>query len=182
MWKTEIRSMKNALQVVIGTEALPKQVLLTLLNEVEGILNAKPLGYVTSDIADPDPVTLSMLLMGWRDVSLPQVTYAPTSVTKKRCQHSQLMADHFWAQFIRNYLPTLQVQQKWQQPAENLTLDSVVLIVDPQLPRSSWSVGKVVKVDTSPDGCIGSAEVDVNGQTYRHPVARLVPLPAIPDD
>lgn len=143
-WEREISSIKNALQVVIGTEALPEEVLLTLLIEVEGILNVKPLGYVTSDIADPDPVTPSMLLMGWRDTSLPQVTYAPTSVTKRRWQHSQTIVDHFWSQFIKSYLPTLQVWHKWQQPAENIALDSVVMIVDPQLPHGSWPVGKVI--------------------------------------
>lgn len=39
----EIRSIKNALRVVIGTEALREEVLHPILIEVEGILNAKPL-------------------------------------------------------------------------------------------------------------------------------------------
>lgn len=43
--------------------------------EVESILNAKPLGYVSSDVADLDPVTPNLLLMGRRDASLPQVLY-----------------------------------------------------------------------------------------------------------
>lgn len=41
---------------------------------VEGILNAKRLGYVYADFADSDPVTSSMLLMGQWDASLPQVS------------------------------------------------------------------------------------------------------------
>lgn len=32
------------------------------LVEVEGILNSKPLGYATFDIADPNPITLNLLL------------------------------------------------------------------------------------------------------------------------
>lgn len=46
----EIRSVKRALQVVLGAQAVPEDVLLTVLIEVEGILNAKPLGYVSSDV------------------------------------------------------------------------------------------------------------------------------------
>lgn len=182
IWEREIRSTKTALQVVIGTEALPEEVLLTLLIEVEGMLNAKPLGYVSADAADPDPVTPSMLLMGRRDASLPQVSYAPTAVTRKRWRHSQMMADHFWSRFIKNYLPNLQVRQKWQQPTDNLTEGTVVMIVDSQMPRASWPVGKVVKVNTSPDGCVRSADVKISGRTYLRPVARLVQLPEIPDD
>lgn len=57
----EIRYTRNALGLIIGTEALLEIVLLTLLTEVEGILNAKLLRYMTSDIADPDPAMPSML-------------------------------------------------------------------------------------------------------------------------
>lgn len=63
-WEREIQSVKRALQVVIGTQPLHDDVLLTFLIKVEGILNEKPLGYVSSDLADPDPVTPNMLLLG----------------------------------------------------------------------------------------------------------------------
>ena len=52
-----------------------EEVLRTVLLEVESILNSRPLGYVSTDMADPDPVTPNSLLMGWLDSSLPQVIY-----------------------------------------------------------------------------------------------------------
>lgn len=180
-WEREIQSVKKALQVVVGQQSLHEDVLLTLLIEVEGILNAKPLGYVSSDIADPDPVTPNMLLMGRRDASLPQVSYAPDTLTR-RWRHCQMMVDHFWAQFLRHYLPSLQVRQKWRRPTSDLVLGTVAMIVDPQLPRAQWPTGKIVKVIESADGRVRSAEVRVGKKTYLRPVARLVQLPAIPDD
>lgn len=57
-----------ALKVVLKEQTVPKTVLRTILTEVEGIL-AKPLGYVFSDIADTDPITPSILLMGLNDTS-----------------------------------------------------------------------------------------------------------------
>lgn len=182
IWEREIRSVKRALQVVVGAQALSEDVLLTVLVEVEGILNSKPLGYVSSDIADPDPVTPNMLLMGRRDASLPQVCYALDSLTKRRWRHSQMMADHFWSQFTRNYLPSLQVRQKWQKASDNLSPDAVVMIVDPQLPRACWPIGKVVKRNISADGNVRSAEVKVKDKVYMRPVARLVQLPPIQDE
>ena len=181
-WEREIQSVKKALQVVIGAQSLQEEVLLTVLIEVEGILNSKPLGYVSSDVGDPDPVTPNMLLMGRRDASLPQVSYAPDPLTRRRWRHCQMMVDHFWTQFIRSYLPSLQVRQKWHQPTDDLLQDTVVMIVDPQLPRAHWPVGKVVRLNASADGCIRSAEVQVGDKTYLRPVARLVRLPAVPDD
>lgn len=44
--------------------AVLKLVLSTILTEVKGILNAKPLGCVSVDAADPGPVTLHVLHMG----------------------------------------------------------------------------------------------------------------------
>ncbi|KAL3049857.1 hypothetical protein OYC64_012009 [Pagothenia borchgrevinki] len=181
-WEGEIQSVKKALQVVIGTQSLQGEVLLTLLVEVKGILNAKPLGYVSSDLADPDPVTPSMLLMGRRDASLQQVSYATDTLSKRRWRHCQMMVYHFWVQFIRSYLPSLQVRQKWRQHTDGLLQGTVVMIVDPQLPRAHWPVGRVVKLNASADGCIRSAEVQVRDKTYLRPVARLVQLPALPDD
>ncbi|TWW53147.1 hypothetical protein D4764_0275540, partial [Takifugu flavidus] len=159
IWEREIRSVKRALQVVIGAQAVPENVLLTVLIEVEGILNAKPLGYVSSDVADPDPVTPSMLLMGRRDASLPQVSYVPDAITRRRWRQNQMIADHFWSRFIKGYLPTLQVRQKWRIPTSNLEIGTVVMIVDPQLQRAQWPVGKIVNLNVSEDGYIRAAEV-----------------------
>ena len=63
-WELEIKSVKMALYVALGKQPTTEAVLYTVLVEVECILNSKPLGYVSSDLADPDPVTPNMLLMG----------------------------------------------------------------------------------------------------------------------
>lgn len=67
-----------ALRIVIGAQTVTEEVLKTALIEIQGILNAKPLGYVSSDIADPDPVTPNYFLMGRTDASLPH----PKSFTR----------------------------------------------------------------------------------------------------
>lgn len=64
VWEREIKSVKNALRVVLGSQTVPESVLQTVLIEVEGILNSKPLGYLSADATDPDPVRPNLLLMG----------------------------------------------------------------------------------------------------------------------
>lgn len=58
----------------------------------------------------------------------------------------------------------------------------VVMVVDPQMPRALWPIGHVIKTHRSPDGHVRSADVDIKGQIYTRPVARLVILPALPDN
>lgn len=60
--------MKNALRVAVGPQLVSEEVLATVLIEVEGILHSKPLGYTSSDVANLDPITPNILLMGWRDL------------------------------------------------------------------------------------------------------------------
>lgn len=48
-------------------------------------LKSKPLGYVSSDVADLDPVILNLLLIGWQDASFLLAVYANSQLIGKRC-------------------------------------------------------------------------------------------------
>ena len=117
VWEREIRAVKTALRVILGKQTTSKAVLQTVLIEVEGIMNSKPLGYLSSNAADPDPVTPNLLLMGRRDASLPQAMFANSKLLGRRkwC-HSQMLADHFWTWFIHDYLPTTQRKMAERSP------------------------------------------------------------------
>ena len=181
VWEREVRSVKAGLRVVIGTQSVTEEVLHTVLVEVEGILNSKPLGYVSSDVADPDPVTPNMLLMGRRDASLPQAEYVPDGLSKRRWRHCQVVLDQFWRCFVQRYLSDLQSRQKWRRGNEDLKVGTVVMVVDRNLPRAYWPIGRIASVVRSDDGHVRSAEVKIGDRSYQRPVAKLVPLPELPD-
>ncbi|KAL7841401.1 hypothetical protein SRHO_G00250920 [Serrasalmus rhombeus] len=153
VWEREIRSIKEALYKTVGEQPVQEEILQTVLLEVESILNSRPLGYVSSDIADTDPVTHNLLLMGRLDSALPQVIY-PQSVkfSQRKWRHAQVLADQFWSAFIRHYLPSLQARVKWFKSSPGIPVGVVVLVVDPQQPRVQWPIGKIVKVHPSRDG------------------------------
>ncbi|GAA6085477.1 uncharacterized protein LOC113069085 [Tachysurus ichikawai] len=49
-WEREVKSVKIALRVILREQVVPEPALQTLLVEVEGILNTKPLGYSKSEV------------------------------------------------------------------------------------------------------------------------------------
>ncbi len=56
-WEREIRSIKTALNATINAQTVTEEMLNTILIDIEGILNLKPLGYFSSVLAEPDPIT-----------------------------------------------------------------------------------------------------------------------------
>lgn len=179
-WEREIRSLKQALTATIGAQSVTFEVLQTVLVEIEGILNSKPLGYTSSDIADLDPITPNSLLMGRPDSTLPPVVYPESElISRRRWRHSQVLADHFWRHFLRFYLPGLQTRQKWQGDISDIQVGTTVMIVDPQLPRALWPVGRVSEVFPGADGRVRTANIKVGEKTYTRPIARIVQLPSI---
>lgn len=61
-----------------------------------------------------------------------------------------------------------------------LKVGDVVTIVDPQLPRALWPVGKVTQVFPSLDRRVRAVNIEVKGKTW--PVARLIQFPALPEN
>ena len=166
-WEREIKSVKMALYVALGKQSTTDTNLHTVLVEVEGILNSKPLGYVSSDLADTDPVTPNMLLMGRPDSSLPQAIHSSRELHgRRKWHHSQILADHFWTAFIWHYLPKLQTRKKWKSDKVNLDSSQVVLIVDSQYPRPSWPIKRITEIYPGKDGKVRSASSSKVGSTY----------------
>ncbi|XP_046347391.2 uncharacterized protein LOC124128018 [Haliotis rufescens] len=183
VWEREIKSVKYGLRVALGDQTVTEPVLRTILAEVAGILNSKPLAYISSDVRDVDPVTPNILLIGRHDASLPQVVYpADELLSRRRWRHSQVLADHFWVHFVKYYLPDMQLRTKWQKERQNLKMNDVVMIVDPQLLRAQWPVGRVTKTYPGTDGCVRTATVSVKDKEYTRPITRLIPLPECADD
>lgn len=178
-WEREIKSIKTALNVVLGNQSTTDAVLSTVLIEVEGILNSKPLGYISSNVADPDPVTPNMLLMGRPDCSLPQAVYCKSELLgRRKWRHSQiLISSGHPLSFIRYSLPTLQNRTKWEVDRKNLIEGQVIMVIDPLSPRASWPIGRITKTYPGEDGKVRSAEIMIKGKEYLRPVSKLIPLP-----
>ena len=97
-------------------QSLYDESLITLMTEVEGILNSRPLTVET--INDPtrfqplSPITL--LTMKSKVVSPPPGKFLkPDVYSKKRWRRIQHIANEFWSRWRKEYLQSLQKRQKW---------------------------------------------------------------------
>ena len=85
----------------------------------------------------------------------------------------QFLADQFWTRWVKEYLPNLQLRQKWLETKGNLQTDSIVLILDESLPRNNWPLGRVLKTFPGRDGLVRSVQVKTANNVLVRPINKL---------
>ena len=78
-----------------------------------------------------------------------------------------------WDRFVNEYLPSLQIRAKWNEPSRRLTTNDTVLAKDDNLARLQWKLGRVIDVYTGRDGVVRSAKVKLSETTLIRPANKL---------
>lgn len=177
-WERLICSVKTALKVVLKERAPKEEVLITLLAEVENLINSRPLTHVSVDPTSEDALTPNHFLLG-SSSSLPILGEFNDSdlYLRKYWRTAQRLTDMFWRRWVKELLPTLLPRSKWNQEGIKLRAGDLVYIMDPNNPRNTWPRGRVKKTYPGQDGRVRVADVKTSTGTFTRPVARLVPLP-----
>ena len=108
--KSKTRStLRKALNVVLQNQVLTDEVLLTAFAEVEWVVNSRPLTEVSSDVDDLEALTPNLFLIGRGCLNLPPGIVDDKELSScKRWRQAQVVANHTWSRWLREYLPSLQ--------------------------------------------------------------------------
>ena len=162
----------------VGSQ-LDDELLRTLMVEVEAIVNSRPLTYDEAHTPD-DPVPISpsnILTLKSRVVLPPPGNFVKQDLyCRRRWRRVQFLANQFWERWKSEFLPTLQFRSKWQNPKCNLRVDDVVLIIDEDLARSQWSLGRVIETYPSQDGFVRKVKLKTGKGQLERPIDKLVLL------
>ena len=152
---------KKMMVAVVNSHKLNDDSLNTLLCVIENILNSRPLTTVSSDIEDSVPLTPNHLIRLNVTKQLPPDLYDSKDLfSQKRYKQIQYLANLFWDKWRKAYLLLIQLRPKWTKEHQNLTVNSVVLLAEDNLPRNEWLLGKVIEVHkSSQDGLVSSVKV-----------------------
>ncbi|GFU63615.1 DNA double-strand break repair Rad50 ATPase, partial [Trichonephila clavipes] len=121
IWESGIRSVKFHLKRVLGETILTFEELTTLLTQIEGLLNSRPLSYVNdSDIECISTLTPSHFLTGDVLLSVPE-ELPSTSNHRDRWELLQNIKPGLWKKWSSEFtLCSLQPRKKWQDAQPNL--------------------------------------------------------------
>ena len=154
VWEREIRSIRKVLSSVMNEQRvrLSDDSLNTLLCEVESILNNRPLTAVSDDLNDLEALTPNHLLLLNSSPSFPPGLFSRDDVyVRRRWRQVQYLADLFWYRWKKEYLTSLQKRYKWNTKHVNCSVGDLVLLIDQNLPRNQWPLGRIVEVHQSHD-------------------------------
>lgn len=98
----------------------------------------RPITKLSDDPRDLEPLTSNHLLLLQAGPTLPPGTFSKQDNYSQHWREVQYLADVFWRRWIREYLPSLQEQQKWNKKQRILAVDDIVLVLDDKTPRNSW--------------------------------------------
>lgn len=101
--------------------------------EVTAIINSRPLVPVSMDADSPLILTPAMLLTQKAGSPPPAGNFSEKDIYKRQLRQVQSLANQFWCRWKQEYLQTLQVRHKWQEPYPNIQGGDIVLLKDNQV-------------------------------------------------
>ena len=192
-----VKSVKLPLKKVLGKARLSYEEMETMLIEVEGVVNCRPLTYLHDDEV-LEPLTPSHLLHG-RNISA-RSTSSPLNVDKRtpeelsrRVRYVQTTMQSYWQRFQHVYLATLREHHMYASRKRTNTTNVLkvgdVVIIKPEssvTPRSSWRLGRVDSLVVGKDGHVRGAHLKTRSNEGRassisRPLQKLVPLEILPE-
>lgn len=175
LWEAGVKSTKFHLKRVIGCTTLTYEELNTLLAQIEGVLNSRPLSVITESSADP--LTPAHFLIGQPINMLPEVGLLDVPMNRlNRWQTIQAMVQSFWKRWSVEYLTSLNPRKKWNKEKINLQPNQIVIIRESNTQPSQWMMGRIIKCFPGADGLARVATVKTQHGELKRPITKLIPL------
>lgn len=177
-WERLVAPVKKAISLAIGSSKHPpsQEVLQTVLAEAEHLVNSRPLAEVSdaNEVLTPN----HFLIHRQSGLQAPGTFTDRDLVLRKEWRKSQRLTDIFWKKWLQFYAPTLKHRPKWQCNNPNIKIGDRVMIVDPNLERNTWPIGRVVELYPGKDGKVRVAQVRTEDEykVFKRPVAKLIVL------
>uniref|UniRef100_A0A8R1XYB1 Integrase catalytic domain-containing protein n=1 Tax=Onchocerca volvulus TaxID=6282 RepID=A0A8R1XYB1_ONCVO len=183
---------KRAMRRAIGRRLLWERELITLITEIEGILNTRPLTYVNFDdyviIRPIDFITPNASLVTPLINDDDQEEFIPHRLNNKEklIRHwlnTLKVLDIFWETWKNEYLTSLRERTQRQHisprnvetriPREK----EIVLVNEPDIPRGMWKLARIKEIKKGTDGEVRNAIIEMpHGRFLVRPINSLCPL------
>lgn len=182
-WESVIKAAKYHMKRVIGNQKLTFEELTTVVTQIEGAINSRPLTPLTEDPDDMTILTPSHFLIGTSLSAVPQVDVKELKQSRlSRFQLLTQLLQGFWHHWSHNYLNQLQQRNKWRTEHEPISVGSMVLLKEDNLPPLQWRMGRVMQLHLGHDNLCRVVSVQTAKGVVKRAIAKVVFLPIDKDN
>ena len=181
VWERQIRSARAILASILKThgKSLDDESLLTLMTEVEGILNSRPLTVeMINDPSSFQPLApANILTMKSKVVMPPPGKLLRPDLYRRRWSRVQHIANEFWSRWRKEYLQSLQERQKWNTRRRNFVIGDIVLLKTMDVSRNKWPMAKVTATKSDQNGLVRSVYLKIGDRPETEKSKNIVERP-----
>lgn len=179
LWEAGVKSTKHHLKRIVGTGMNTYEELATILCQIEGCLNSRPLCPISSDPDDYEILTPGHFIVGRPVLTRPQpsVLEVPTN-RLAYWQRIYQTTERFWRQWQSEYLVRLQQRPKWATASPNVQVGELVLLKEDNLPPSQWKLARITEVHKGADDQIRVVTIKTPTSTLKRPIVKICQLPS----
>ncbi|GBM49319.1 hypothetical protein AVEN_199031-1 [Araneus ventricosus] len=178
LWEAGVKSFKFHFKRVVGVSKLTYEEFYTILHQIEGILNSRPLTPLSSDMDDLEVLTPGHFLIDRPITAIAEPNL--TNVENNRLnlwQKTSKMIQAIWKKWQNNYLSTLQQRNKWMIKKQNLKVGDMALLKEENLPCCKWILGRIVDVFYGKDNVVRVVNVKTHSGIYKRSISKIARLP-----
>lgn len=180
LWERSVKSVKHHLKRAMAGALLTYEQINTILTEIEAVLNSRPISAMSTDPSDFSCLTPGHFLTGAPMNSYPEKDVSDTPTNRLKFWAICInMKQLFWKHWKDDYLTTLQNRPKWHNVLPNITVGTLVILREQNIPPLQWPMARVTKIfPGTKDGVVRAIEVMTsNGHSHRRSITKVCVLP-----
>ncbi|GFW35768.1 integrase catalytic domain-containing protein [Trichonephila clavipes] len=179
LWEAGIKSVKYHLKRALGRSRLTYEEFETVIIQVEGILNSRPLTPISNDFDNFEVLTPAHFLIGRSINSIlePPLVINISDNRLRRWQRTTKVIQVVWKKWSTDYLNTLQQRGKWMIEKDNVMCGTMVIVKEDFTPVCNWLLGRVVEVNHGSDGKVRTVRIKTKNGEFKRPITKICILP-----
>ncbi|GFX81791.1 integrase catalytic domain-containing protein [Trichonephila clavipes] len=153
LWEAGVKSFKHHLYRTLVNSKITFEEFETIIIQIEGILNSRPLVPLSDNINEYEVLTPGHFIIGRPISAIPEPAILDISDNRlSRWQYTTKCVQTIWKRWKNDYLNHLQQRNKWQFEKNNVAVGCLVLLKENDLPPCKWTMARILEVIYGTDG------------------------------
>ncbi|GFT69009.1 DUF5641 domain-containing protein [Nephila pilipes] len=120
--------------------------MITILFDVEAVINSRPLNYMSEDPFDLELLKPSFIIQDIKTVGVPNINNLDKINLTKRWRYYQRLREQFRQSFRDEYLGPLAQRPLKRKFVRPIKINDIVLVGQDNLKRSYWLIDRVIDI------------------------------------